>query len=76
MEPEIGDLLLNHKPVFIDLIVLEQEACYNAEHVYCFDSSMTKETVRKLYKSGGRQNKVLKKAIQEKRIVFIKEVTP
>jgi hypothetical protein len=71
-----GNVILHKKPVFCDLIILEQEAAYNAEHVYCYDPSFTKAQIRKLYKSGGRTAAALAKAIRENRIIFLEEVTP
>jgi hypothetical protein len=71
-----GKVVLGKKPVFFDLIVLEQEAAYNAEHVYCYDSSFTKAQVRKLYKNGGRDNPTIRKAIDSKQLIFIEEVSP
>jgi hypothetical protein len=73
---EAGKVILEKKPVFSALIVIEQDAAYNAEHVYCYDTSFTKVMIRKLYKAGGRNNPTLQKAIRENRIIIIEEVTP
>ncbi len=71
-----GKVVLENKPVFVDTIVLEEDAAWNAEHVYCYDASFTKQKMRNLYKNGGRDNPTLKKALEENRIIMIFEATP
>jgi len=71
-----GAALIEKKPLFTDLIVTEQDAAYNAQHVYCFDAAFTKKQLRSLYEKGGLDNPQLKKAIEEGRVVFVEEVTP
>jgi hypothetical protein len=71
-----GKAIIEKKPVFTDLIITEQEAAYNAEHVYCYSESFTKKQIRGLFEKGGLENPTLKKAIQEGSIVFVEEVTP
>jgi hypothetical protein len=71
-----GDAFISQKIIFTDLIITENEAAYCAQHVYCFDNQLTKDIVRQLFSKGGMKNRTLKKAIQERKLVFMEEVTP
>lgn len=76
LEPAQAELALKRKPVFTDLIVLEDETVYQSEHVYNYDSAYTKDKVRRLYRKKGRENPELKKAIRENRMIFVEESSP
>lgn len=71
-----GEVLLRKRPAFVDRIVLDDELAYEAEHVYCYDSSFTAGRIRKLYARGGRRNPVLARALRERRVVLILERSP
>lgn len=76
LEPAQAELVLKRKPVFTDLIVLEQDSYYRVEHVYNYDSAFSKEMVRRLYRKKGRENPELKKAIRGNRLIFVEEGSP
>jgi hypothetical protein len=71
LEPAAAELVMARKPIFMDQIQRDASECDCFEHVYNYDSALTKEMVRRWYRKGGRNNPELKKAMEENRLILV-----